>query len=66
VGQRAKMLAVLLSYFVVTAVGFYFVSNHNEFVAIFGTFAVGAAAGVVFVAISLAAGLLRAIKDRRS
>jgi predicted RND superfamily exporter protein len=65
VARRARGLAVFISYFVATAVGFFVVSSpHSWFVAIFGTFAVGGVAGVAFVTISLGARLLRVIKGR--
>jgi hypothetical protein len=47
--NRTKGISVVLSYWIATAVGFYFVSTpHNWFIAIFGTFVVAFLASVVF------------------
>jgi hypothetical protein len=56
----------MFSNVVVTVVAFYFVSNRNEFVAIFATFMVWVLASFLFAAILLGARLIRGIKGRFS
>jgi hypothetical protein len=52
------------TYFVATAAGFFIVSNHNWFDAIFGTFVVGVVVGIVTFALVVGARLIRAITNR--
>lgn len=47
-----------------TGVGFFFISNHDPFIAFFGVLAVILATGVVSLAIVLTVQLLRATKKR--
>jgi sugar phosphate permease len=64
VAPRARGFAFVFSYLVATCVALYLVSNHDEFVAFFGTFVVAVAASVMFFTILLGARLLRAVKSR--
>jgi hypothetical protein len=63
--NRTRGIAVLLSYWIATAVGFYFVSTpHNWFIALFGTFVVAFLASVVFAAMTVVIRLFGAGKNR--
>ena len=64
VAPRARVQWALLCFYVTTGWTLFVASGHSVFVAFFGPFVVGAAAGVMFLGVVVVAALIRAIKRR--